>query len=68
MTKDEAAARLECLIQAGQVRVSAQIDTVLALTEAGYDTAETLEAMWREMDALTVLRQNQWALFAMSDL
>jgi hypothetical protein len=64
MTKEEAAAQLDRLIQAGQARVSAQITTVLALTEAGYDTAEATEAMWREMDALTVLRQHQRTLFA----
>lgn len=68
MEMDEAAAQLERLIQDDQAQVSAQIETVLALTGAGFDTAEAATAMWREIDALADLRRHQRMLYATTDL
>ncbi|MEG9502898.1 MAG: hypothetical protein MIN69_13770 [Methylorubrum extorquens] len=59
MTDDESAAHLGRLIRASEVRVSAQIVTLLALAEAGFDTAEIEAALEHESEALTALRRQQ---------
>jgi hypothetical protein len=59
MTDDEIVAHLGGLIRASEVRVSAQITTLLALAEAGFDTAEIEVALEHEAGALTALRRQQ---------
>lgn len=65
---DDIPEHLGQLIRASEARVSAQITALLALTDAGFDTVKAEAALWREMDALNALRQQQWQAFAMRDL
>lgn len=66
-TDDEIPENVRHLIVASEVRVSALATRLLALTDAGCDTTETEERMWREVDALTTLRRQQFALHGLGD-
>ncbi|MEZ0251748.1 MAG: hypothetical protein ACAH20_12475 [Methylobacteriaceae bacterium] len=67
MTDDEIAAQLGRLIRASEVRVSAQIATLLTLAEAGFDTSEIEAALEHEAEALTALRRQQLLIDDMRD-
>ncbi len=58
MTDDEIA-ELKRVVQEKEMQVAAQIATLLALAESGFDTSEAESALWREADALTALRRYQ---------
>ncbi|CAO4153134.1 hypothetical protein PKCBPO_03868 [Methylorubrum thiocyanatum] len=61
MTEDTILAHLGGLIRASEIRVSAQIQRVLSLRGAGFDTSEAETVMWRELEARTALRcQHLW--------
>lgn len=53
------------LIRASEVRVTAQVAALLALTDAGFDTVEAEAAMWREWEALSTLHRQELEAFAM---
>lgn len=52
-------AHLERLILALEACTSAQTTTLMALTEAGYDTRAAEETLWQSVDTLLALRRQQ---------
>lgn len=66
MTYDQIA-ELERTVQEKETQVAAQIVTLMALAEGGFDVSEAEAALWRETDAVTVLRQYQATIIEMGD-
>lgn len=66
MTDDEIA-ELKRVVQAKEMQVAAQVATLLALAESGFDTSEAEAALWQETNALTALRHYQAAIIEMRE-
>ncbi|CAO4195244.1 hypothetical protein [Methylorubrum extorquens] len=66
MTDDEIA-ELKRVVQEKEMQVAAQIATLLALAESGFDTSEAEAALWQETNALTALRRYQAEVVEMRD-
>jgi hypothetical protein len=66
MTDDEIA-KLKRVVEEKEMQVAAQIATLLALAESGFDTSEAEAALWQETNALTVLRHHQAAIIEMRE-
>lgn len=64
---DNEIAELKRVVQEKETQVAAQIVSLLALAETGFDTSEVESALWRETDALTALRHYQASIVEMSD-
>nr|WP_137828288.1 hypothetical protein [Methylobacterium sp. L1A1] len=50
---------LERLIDAMEIRTSAQTSELMALVEAGVESREVEQALWRNIDNLLALRRQQ---------
>lgn len=66
MTDDEVA-ELKRVVQEKEMQVAAQIATLLALAEEGFDTSEAEAALRQETNALTALRHYQAAIIEMKE-
>ncbi|MFJ7441441.1 hypothetical protein ACIQW5_27855 [Methylorubrum thiocyanatum] len=64
---DNEIAELKRTVQERETQVAAQMVTLLALAEGGFDTSEVEAALRREADALTILRRYRASIVELRD-